>query len=123
MAHHFNLYYIIMSPTDHTNYTGCYKQIICLSEDETDVLGDLVTEDSIINEWEEGEPSISNEINDSVEEIETDQAEDINGNEVNTPKTRWSANDVEMRRSNVCRRLTYSNVCRRLQFESEDESE
>lgn len=100
-----------MPPTDNTNYLRCVQEWSWTSGDESEIFEEVGFGEGFEDESEEEEEQVVEALH--VEEIE----------EIDTPKTRWSVDDLEMERTSVCKTLSFkSNVCRRLRFESEDEN-
>lgn len=94
-----------MSPTDHTHQLIIRdRNWLDGSNSELDIGGDTESD----SEDEAEEPLPINEV------TVTDE----------TPRSRWSVDDIEMERSSVCRRLNFkSSVCRRLIFDFNEDNE
>lgn len=97
-----------MPPTDHTNCLRGVQEWSWETEVGSEIFEEVEFDQSFENESEDEH---DNELT-SIEDVD----------EVETPKTRWNVNNLEMESTNVCRRLNFnSNVCRRLRFDSNSE--
>jgi hypothetical protein len=97
-----------MSPRDNTDVERLFVE-----EDCWEAIGEIDG-----NEEEILEEQITDEATEDEESVVEDVIYDFD-----TPKSKWSVNDIEMGGSGVCRVLDFgSHVCRRLIFDSEDSS-
>lgn len=106
-----------MAPTDYTSFTRCFKEPNFETENEGDMFYNFQNEEGFEIELQ-AEETVDEEFEVNADELS------IIMEEVETPRSRWNANDIENGRTSVCRTLHFkSHVCRRLNFESENEED